>query len=215
MTERPREAVPSTVRRVIASVIGGVGGAVYVLVNAAALGAAASTVLRVAAVAALAVILGRAWSLRDTHGPASARRGFGRGYWLIVVLEVVLIFGGRTVIAGPLHAPDAVVAWLSLIVGVHFFAFVALWHKPLYAWLGTVITASAIVAFVLVGAAASAAAVAVFSAIIPGVALLAFGLYGVWAGPAATARRGQVDAARPHQPRASRSDVAHPRGGSS
>jgi Family of unknown function (DUF7010) len=168
---------PAAGRRVVASVIGGAGGTAYVVINASALDTAASTVLRILAIGALLWILANAWRLRRNQGGArSARQGFGPAYWGIVAVEAALIFGGRAVIVGLLGLPDDFLPWLSLVVGLHFFAFVVLWRQRVYLWLGLLITASALAAFVLVDLGASAPAVAVFSGILPGLALLAFSL---------------------------------------
>jgi hypothetical protein len=42
----------------------------------------------------------------DSH----AYGGFGRGYWMIVAVEVVMIATGVAVLGGPLHAPQTGVA---------------------------------------------------------------------------------------------------------
>ncbi len=163
--------------RAIASVIGGIGGAAYVIVNASPLGEPTAVALRILAVVALVWILARAWRWRAASPRARAgRAGFGAGYWAVVALEVVLIFGGRALLVGPLNEPGAFLPWLSLVVGLHFFAFVKVFHKLTYLWLGLLISASAIIAFILVGSGATPAAVAVFAAIVPGVVLLAFGV---------------------------------------
>lgn len=171
-------------RRVVASVIGGIGGAAYVVINSLQLGVSTSIALGVLAIGALLWILARAWQSRQAPTDARARRfHFGLAYWAIVALEVVLIFGGRAVIAGPLQQPRAVVPWLSLVVGLHFFAFVKIWRKMIYLWLGVLITLSAIVAFGLVGIGGTDAVVALFAGIIPGMVLLAFGIIGVHSSP--------------------------------
>ncbi len=162
--------------RAIASVIGGIFGAAYVVINVSPLGEPTVAALRVLAVAALVWILARAWRWRTASPQARAgRAGFGVGYWTIVAVEIVLIFGGRALIVGPLDEPRDVVPWLSLVIGLHFFAFVKLFHKRTYLWLGLLISSSATVAFNLVGSGATPAAVAVFAGVIPGLVLLAFG----------------------------------------
>ena len=167
-----RETRP-TGSRAVGSVIAGFGGAAYVVINVSPLGGLASAALRVLAVGALIWILVRAWrSRRALPNARAGRGGFGPAYWAVVALEVALIFGGRAFIVGVLHEPRDVVPWLSLAVGLHFFAFVRIWHKVMYVWIGLVITASAIVAFILVGYGATPAEVAVFGGLMPGFALL-------------------------------------------
>ena len=165
-------------RRIIASVVGGIGGALFIMINASPFSPVTSTILRIVAVGALAWVLVRAWQFRDRHH-SGRRSGFGRAYWMIVALEAVLIFGGRAVIVGLLDTPSTFLPWLSLAVGLHFFAFVLLWHKQVYFWLGLLVTTSAIAAFVLVAIGGAPAAVVVFSAMIPGATLLTAGVAGV------------------------------------
>ena len=134
-----------------------------------ALGEPTAAALRILAVAALLWVLAQAWRWRAASPQARAgRAGFGAAYWAVVALEVALIFGGRALIVGPLDEPRDLAPWLSLVVGLHFFAFVKIFHKMTYLWLGLLVSVSAIVAFILVGSGATPAAVAVFAAIIPG-----------------------------------------------
>ncbi len=174
----------ATRRRAIASVIGGIAGAAYIVINASPLGEPTAAALRILAVAALVWVLAQAWRWRaSTPQTRAGRAGFGTAYWAVVALEVALIFGGRALIVGPLDEPRDLAPWLSLVVGLHFFAFVKIFHKTTYLWLGLLVSVSAIVAFILVGSGATPAAVAVFAAIIPGIVLLAFGVIRVPGAP--------------------------------
>ncbi len=61
------------------------------------------------------------------------------GYWRIVAAEATAGITGAALITGPLHTPDAAVAWVSVVVGVHFIALAAHWHQPLHLHVGTLI----------------------------------------------------------------------------
>jgi len=134
-------------QRLIGLVVGSVFGAVFVLVNAQPpLPPGSVAALQVAAVAWLAalVVLGvlaarrSARSADSPAGPAGAaesgaaprRAMFGRWYLLVVAAEVVLLFAGFPLLRA-LGAPgEANVAWIALVVGVHFFALAAVWKAP-------------------------------------------------------------------------------------
>jgi len=62
--------------------------------------------------------------------PASTGRpatgGFHLGL-LACVAGVGVIAAGLVVLNGPLHAPQAAVAWIALVVGVHFIALAVIW----------------------------------------------------------------------------------------
>ena len=133
-----------TRRRAIASVIGGIGGAAYLALNAPPLGQRPRT--RCGSSPSLP------WAgSSPEHGGARAaspraragRAGFGAGYWAVVALEAVLIFGGRADPRRPARTDlGAFLPWLSLVVGLHFFAFVKVFHKRTSLWLGLLISAS-------------------------------------------------------------------------
>lgn len=106
----------------IGSLIAAAFGLIYVLVNAAPLSTGRTLTLRVPAAAAfVAVILAVFRSgVRSRDRGGQERRVFGRGYRFVVVAEFVALFVGARVLSGPLHAPEAGVAWVSVVVGVHF-----------------------------------------------------------------------------------------------
>ena len=177
------DALDTTRRRATASVIGGTGGAAYVVINASAFGQPTAAILRVVAVLGLAWIVFRAWWWRNSPPVPRRRQGFGRAYWMVVAVEVVLIIGGRALIVAWLGEPRYFLPWLSLVVGLHFFAFAWIWHRRTYVVLGLLVSASAVVAGVLVASAAGPAAVTAFATIVPGVVLLAFGVLAVPSAP--------------------------------
>jgi hypothetical protein len=115
-------------------------GVLFVLLNTGEpLAAPVSVALRVIAVLAFLALVGTA-VLVSRPGPGSApgtepaggvqMNQFGRGYWIVVAAEVVLLFGGFQVFR-LLDAPaQARVAWVAVVVGLHFIAFLWVWKQP-------------------------------------------------------------------------------------
>lgn len=114
--------------RQMGSVIGAVFGLVYVEANASGLGQPGSLVVRIvgaSAFVACLLLLGRGLR-RDPTRPAEPGRAeprrFGLGYWRVVAGEAVVLFVGWYALSGPLGRPEAALPWVTLVVGVHFFA---------------------------------------------------------------------------------------------
>ncbi len=160
--------------------IAAVFGLIYVLVNAGPLPATMTLILRVlAAIACVAVLVAIFRSNRPSQGRSDqAQRVFGRGYWLVVAAEFVALYLGVRVLSGPLDAPEAGVAWVSLVVGVHFFALAVVLGQRFFRWLGAVITACGVAGLVLAATGAPEAAIALISGVLPGAILLGFGWWG-------------------------------------
>ena len=161
---------------VVGSVVAIAFGTVFVLVNSGGLPAAWPQVIRVIGllVAALLVIglvlvVRRGWSV--TQAPAS---GFvDRRYWLIVALEAGAMFGGLAVVNGVLHRTAVSVAWVALVVGVHFFGLARIWHMPLYHWLGAAMTVLGLIGFLIYALGGNAATVGLVAGVGSGTALYA------------------------------------------
>lgn len=171
----------------IGSTIAAVFGLVYVVVNTAALPAGWAWTLRGLAVAAFAAVLiavvraGRfAGTTAEDSGVSSmpTRSAFGWQYWCVVAVEVVALFVGTRVLSGPLHAPQAGVAWVSLVVGTHFFALAVIFAQPFFHWLGAAITACGAVGVVLALTGAGTGIIGLVAGVLPGALLLAFGWWG-------------------------------------
>lgn len=165
----------------IGSVIGGGFGLVFVLVNSAFLPAGARLVLVGAAAACLVTIAILAFRRRGE----GARTGspFGRWYWAVVGVEVVALFAG-TRILDSIHRPDLGVAWVSVVVGTHFFALGAVFGLRRFHALAALVTACGLLGFLLAALVTGPAApvVAVVSGLVPGFLLLGFGLWAVLPG---------------------------------
>lgn len=166
----------------IGSIIAGVFGLVYVWVNTGLLPASVAWLLRVLGVLVFLAIVLAVWRSRGL--PPAARQNatggnpFGRGYWLVVVAEAVALFGGLRILAGPLDHPEGGVAWVSVVVGVHFLALAVVLHAPFFNRLGAAMTLCGVVGLVLVFAGGAQVAVAIVAGVVPGALLLGFGGWG-------------------------------------
>ncbi|SCF37971.1 hypothetical protein [Micromonospora mirobrigensis] len=172
---------PQTGRRpsglVVGSLVAISFGTVFVLVNSGGLAAPWPLVIRVAGilVAALLVVallrVGRRAPAVVTGGPAA---GFmDRRYWIIVAIEVVALFGGLNVINRVLDRPALAVAWVAVVVGVHFFGLGWIWRMPRFHWLGVVMTVLGLAGFLVHALGGGADAVALVAGVGSGAALYA------------------------------------------
>ena len=164
----------------LGSFIGGVFGLIYVEVNAGALAAPAATAVRIAGAVAFAGLLALLAVRRGSAAPATAaaRGGFGPRYWLVVAAEVAAIAAGSALLNGPFDRPRAVVAWVSVVVGVHFAALAAVWRVSLFRWLGAAIALAGVAGLAAAGLGASSAVIATVGGVLPGALLLAAGYLG-------------------------------------
>jgi len=156
-------------------VIGVVFGLVFVEANSVGLPARYQAPLRVAgalAAAALFVGIGRA-RRAAAQRPASPSRTnrFGPGYWLVVAAEVAALVAGLIVINRVFHARGLAVAWIAVVVGVHFFGMAVLWRLGLFMALGAALTLLGAVGFALHAGGASNLTVALVSGVGSGAAL--------------------------------------------
>ncbi|MFP5068673.1 hypothetical protein ACLFMI_03265 [Pseudonocardia nantongensis] len=161
----------------IGSVIAAVFGLIYVLVNSGPLPTPWTLTCRVlAAIASIAVLVAVFRSgLRPRHRGGQQGRVFGRAYWFVVAVEFVALFGGARLLSGPLDAPEAGVAWVSLVVGTHFFALAVVFGQRFFHGLGGVITGCGVVGLVLAATGAGEPAIALVAGVLPGAVLLGFG----------------------------------------
>ncbi|WP_141778836.1 hypothetical protein [Nocardioides albertanoniae] len=162
--------------------IGASFGLIYVFVNSGALPAPVRWAVCLlaafvfVAVAFLAVRRVRGGPAVRGAGPGSV---FGKSYWLVVAIEVVALIGGARLLSGPLEMPEAGVAWVSVVVGVHFFALAVVFRQRFFHGLGALITACGAVGILLAMLGYGALPIDVVAGIMPGALLLAFGWWGV------------------------------------
>jgi hypothetical protein len=159
---------------VVGSTVAITFGTVFVLVNSAGLPAPWPVVVRVLGllVAAL-LIVGLVLVVRrgSPETPTPGSDFVDRRYWLIVALEAAALFGGLAVVNGVLHRTAVSVAWVALVVGVHFFGLAMIWHIPLYHWLGAAMTVLGLAGFLIYGLGGSAVMVALVAGVGSGTAL--------------------------------------------
>ncbi|MFD0272897.1 hypothetical protein ACFVHB_03175 [Kitasatospora sp. NPDC127111] len=154
--------------------IGAIFGLVFVVASAGNLPTAVGVPLRVLAIG---TFVGLFIALRRGRTPrAAADRAaaplFGRGYRLVVAAEVVVGLAGLVLINPVLHATRASVAWIALVVGLHFFGLAVVWRMPSIRLLAAAMSACGGAGLVLAVCGASAAVIAAVAGIAPGVMLL-------------------------------------------
>ncbi len=161
---------------VVGSVVALAFGTVFVLVNSAGLPAAWPLVIRVVGLFVAALLLvGLVLVIRTGSAGAQApTSGYvDRRYWLIVALEAGALFGGLAVINGVLHLTAVAVAWVALVVGVHFFGLASIWRMSLYLWLGAAMTVLGLAGFLIHVFGGSAGMVGLVAGVGSGAALYA------------------------------------------
>lgn len=166
--------------------IGSGFGTAFVLANAGdPLPEGAGIAMRILAVVCLlaVVVVGFRGDRRGATGREGAGRGDGRPGWfgprfgLVVVAEFALIFGGIAVLRA-LDAPQEInVAWIALIVGLHFVVLARVWKRGAIAVPGVVLSGLG-AAGMIMAAASSVDWIPFVSGALSGVTLLAGSLYG-------------------------------------
>ncbi|MFB9890274.1 hypothetical protein [Planobispora takensis] len=156
--------------------VGAVFGAVFVVVNAQSpLNTLTAGLLRVTACLAAVSVLtmwflavrsersaGKPAETTGTTGTAqpagTARPGkpgmYGRGYLVILVAEVILLYGGLQVLAAWERPVQTNVAWIALVVGVHFIALAPVWKDWAIAVPGTILSLLGVAGLVMVSTGA-------------------------------------------------------------
>src|SRR4051812_41854370 len=109
---------------VVGSIVAIGFGTSFVIANSGGLDSPWPLILRVAAALVAAALLVATLRSQRTAPPEAAAGAAGfmrRGYWIVVALEAAALFGGLFVINGVLHRQAVSVAWVALVVGVHFY----------------------------------------------------------------------------------------------
>lgn len=158
--------------------IGVIFGLAFIEVNSGQLPHAWQAVTRVGGALVAAVLIAALSRARRTAPPRSgsarsSRPGFGRGYWAIVAAEVVALLAGLAVINGVIGAHKLTVAWIALIVGIHFFGLGTVWKAPVFHVLGAALTLLGVAGCLFYAAGGPAWLVALVSGIASGLVLYA------------------------------------------
>jgi hypothetical protein len=162
--------------------IAAVFGLVYVIVNTGRLPDAWRVALVALGVAAFLAVVVRLARRRASAAPA-ADPSVPRRYGTVVLVEAVALFGGLMALnrlGVPSHAG---VAWVSVVVGVHFFALAAVLRVPIMHLVGAAITTCGVAGWLLVALDATPSVVGVVSGVVPGAVLLAAAGWGARAEP--------------------------------
>ena len=162
---------------VVGSLIGTAFGLVFILANSGDPVAPWPAIIRAAGLfVALLLVLGVVAVARRSPaavpGNSDAAGFMGRGYRIIVVAEVIALFGGLMLINNVFHRPAVAVAWVAVVVGVHFIGLAKVWRMPIYTVLGTVQTLLGLAGFLLYAFGAPSA-IGLVSGVGSGVALFA------------------------------------------
>ena len=161
---------------VVGSMVAITFGTVFVLINSADLPAPWSFVIRAAGLVIAALLLGGLVLVvrqvpSGTSAPAPVH--MNRRYWLILAVEAVALFGGLAVINNVLHRTAVSVAWVALVVGVHFFGLAWIWRMGLYHWLGAAMSVLGLAGVLVYALGGTAPTVGLVAGVGSGLALYA------------------------------------------
>ncbi|WP_406314501.1 hypothetical protein OHA77_39585 [Streptosporangium sp. NBC_01639] len=139
-----------------------------------------------------AIVIGRRGRATQTQPAAGrgTRKMFGRGYWLVVVAEVVLLFGGIAVLRAWDLPEQTNVAWIAVVVGVHFIVLAPIWKQISILVPGVILTLLGVAGLVMAETSA-VAWVPIVSGVLSGVTLLVACVTSAWFGMSRAAQ-GQV-----------------------
>lgn len=160
---------------VVGSAVALTFGTVFVLVNSGGLPTPWPLVIRaVGLVVAAVLIAALVLVVRSTPPARVPASGYpDRRFGLIVAGEAVALFGGLAVINGVLHRTAVAVAWVALVVGVHFFGLGWIWRMRLYHWLAAAMTALGLAGFLIYALGGTAGTIGLVSGVGSGAALYA------------------------------------------
>ena len=150
-------------------------GTVFVLMNSGGPDEPWPWVIRGTGLAVAAVLLvalfrtARAARAAQPSGPGFADPRFR----VNLGAEVLALFAGLYVINSVLNRPALGVAWVAVVVGVHFFALGWAWRMSFYHRLGAAMTALGVAGFAAYAAGAGAGTVGLISGVGSGLALFA------------------------------------------
>lgn len=160
-----------------AELIAVIFGLVFIEINSGQLPHAWQAAVRVGGALLAAVLiagLSRARRTAPPSGPAQASRpGFGRGYWAVVAAEVVALLVGLVVIEYVIRAQNLTVAWIAIIVGIHFFALGVVWKAAVLHVVGAALTLLGVAGCLVYAAGGPAWLVGLVSGIASGLVLYA------------------------------------------
>ena len=182
---RPRTAEGAE----IGALIGGAFGLLFLIINSSSFSSLGRTLVMATGIIAfgtIAVVAMRSllrlraerrqtMSAEDREPGRRREPPFGRAYWIIVLIEAIALFAGARVLSSLGH-PELGVAWVAFVVGTHFYALGYVFKLNRFHVLATVVTLCGIAGFIAFFASMPAF-IPIFSGVISGFVLLAFGLW--------------------------------------
>jgi hypothetical protein len=129
------------VGRLVGLLVGGAFGLAFVLANAhSPLSATVGLTLRLLAVGCFLLLVASLFRVaRFQPEERPSRTGYGRGFWWVVIGEVVLLIVGLQVLRIAKAPTQANVAWIALVVGLHFVVLAFVWKEASIAVPGAVV----------------------------------------------------------------------------
>lgn len=157
----------------LGSLVGAVGGLVFVLANAGALPGPWPLVLQVTGIVAFALVVAAVLRAPVIGGGVEPSQRQLRDYGFTVLAEVVAILAGTRILVGVLDLPTATLPWVATVVGLHFLVFARIFREPVFWWLGGAVTGCGVAGLALAAASAPEATVSTVGGVVPGAVLLA------------------------------------------
>ena len=172
----------------LGSMIGAVGGLVFVVANAGALPGPWPLVLWVAGVLAFVGVTALVVRARLIGRGVEPTRPQMRAFGYTVLAEFLAIPLGSQVLVRALDLPTATLPWVATVIGVHFLVFARVFGEPVFTWLGLGVTLCGVVGIVLAARDAPQSAISLVGGILPGIILLASVGWSAWVGQASSTR---------------------------
>ncbi|MDO5500294.1 MAG: hypothetical protein Q4F67_11525 [Propionibacteriaceae bacterium] len=163
--------------RMIGALISGIFGAVFVIVNSAALPAVARIILSMAAVAVPTIVLIQLVRSRSQGEAVGMAPNHGRWLWPTTAVEVVAIVGGLVLLNRFTSIGWAGVAWVALVVGLHFIPFAVNLKMPTFWVLTVALSLLGVAGLILAIQGASPGLVGLVAGVLSGIALLAAAIH--------------------------------------
>ena len=160
----------------VGALIGAVGGLAFLLVSSWPIPEPYRSVITVAVVVWFLWVLWEVWRVPNDPDAVRPDARQMRTFWIVVAIEVVLIFGGAQLFIRVLDNPSASLPWVATVLGVHWLVFRAVFREDVFLWLGFLTLACGLtglmVALTGVAEENTAAATALSSGFILGVVML-------------------------------------------
>ena len=172
----------------LGSMIGAVGGLVFIMSNSGALSGPWPVVLRVLGVIAFAAVVALVLRARVVGKGVEPSQGQLRAYGLTVLGEVAAIVIGNRILVAVFELPTATLPWVATVLGAHFLVFAKVFREPVFVWLGAAVTVCGVAGLLMAIAVVAPVAISVVAGVVPGTILLSAVGHSAWVGrPESTA----------------------------